>query len=75
MHPLTCQFSEYSKNWVCCMTTVFKKIEKVKELDREPVVLYWFFHENCWFFKVFEITRPGGSLILNFFKELELALL
>jgi hypothetical protein len=51
------------------MTTVFKKYEKVKELDREPVVLYWLFHENCWFFKVFEITRTGGSLILNFFQR------
>jgi hypothetical protein len=51
------------------MTTVFKKYEKVKELDRKPVVLYWFFHENCSFFKVFEIIRTGGSLILNFFQR------
>jgi hypothetical protein len=27
------------------------------------------FHENGWFFKVFEITRTSGSLILNFFQK------
>jgi 3-deoxy-D-arabino-heptulosonate 7-phosphate (DAHP) synthase class II len=27
------------------------------------------FHETHWFFKVFEITRTSGSLILNFFQR------
>jgi hypothetical protein len=27
----------------------------------------WFFHENWWFFKVFDIIRIGDSLIFEFF--------
>jgi hypothetical protein len=28
-----------------------------------------FFHENCWFFEAFEITRINGPLILNFVQK------
>jgi hypothetical protein len=50
-----------SKNWLWYITMVLKKYENVKEL----VVLYQFFHACCKFFKVCEIARTDGSLILE----------
>jgi hypothetical protein len=41
--------SQLFKELGCYITTVLSK-----EPAREPPVLYWFFHENCWFFKGFE---------------------
>jgi hypothetical protein len=45
----------------CYITAVLSK-----EPAREPPVLYWFFHENCWFIKGFEITGTNSSLILGY---------
>jgi hypothetical protein len=43
--------------------------EKVKKTGRESSVCCQFFHENHWFFKVFEIPETDVSLILNFFSK------
>jgi hypothetical protein len=54
-----------------------KLMNKSKCLPIKLPVLHWFLiHENCWFLKVFEMTRTSGSLVLNFLvKELEPAVL
>jgi hypothetical protein len=36
------------------------KIKRINSLARKLLVLYWFFHENCRFFKGLEITRTNG---------------
>ncbi len=50
-----------SKNRLWYVTMVLKKYENVEEL----VVLYQFFHAYCKLFKVCEIARTDGSLILE----------
>ncbi len=49
--------------------TIFE-IMKNSKIQRENLLLQ-FFHENCQFFRVFEITGTGGFSILRIFKEPE----
>jgi hypothetical protein len=52
--------------------------EKFKKLPSYPPVLWQFFHENCWFCNVSEISKMNDSLILIFFfpfKKLKPAIL
>jgi hypothetical protein len=46
-----------------------QKCEKVKKTVRESSVCCQFFHENHWFFMVFEVPETDLSLILNFFER------
>jgi hypothetical protein len=42
----------------------FQNFEKVKQPPKNPLFLYWFFHESHQFIKGFQITRNDGLLIL-----------
>jgi hypothetical protein len=54
---------------------VFKKFEKNQIMGQIIIdFLPKLFHENHKFFKVYEITRMGGSLSLIFIKGLKSAL-
>jgi hypothetical protein len=48
---------------------VLNIFNKVKEPTREPLVLCWFFHENCQFCEVFEIIGTDSSLIVISFSK------
>jgi len=41
------------------------KIKRIKSLARKLLILYWFFHENCRFFKGLEITKTNGCFTLS----------
>jgi hypothetical protein len=43
-----------------------QRIEKIKYLAREPLLLYRLCREICNFFKFFEISRANSSFILIF---------
>jgi hypothetical protein len=52
-----------------------KKWRNQRTKIKESLVLCWLFHETCWFFKVFEITRTVMVLWLwIYFKKLELTI-
>jgi hypothetical protein len=49
-------------------TEVVKNLEKKQTITYQTVpVLYQFFHENCWFIQVFELTGTGSFFIQIFF--------
>jgi len=68
IYPLVLKISD---NQFWYITMVFKKKIEVKEAAKELSICCWFFHENRWFFEVFDKTGIGGSLRLNFFRELK----
>jgi hypothetical protein len=49
--------------------TIFEIMKNSKSQPQN--LLLQFFHENCQFFRVFEITGTGGFSILRIFKEPE----
>ncbi len=49
--------------------------KKKNLIEWPPIKNHLFFHENCRFFKVFELIGINGCLNLIFSKDLELAVL